>query len=156
MQPEDDDKRLWGVFDKNEDAKHTMRIWITRLLVLAVFAVNVYCALSFILFPEQSIGAYELTGASGIAAIQGIGFAFLMWNATYPPVIIKPARQRVLFLVIIFQQVIGLVGDAIIYYQLPEVHLVLAESILRFIIFDSAGLVLLILGFFLTRKRKVA
>ena len=130
-----------------------MRVWIARLFVLAVFVVNVYCALSFILMPEQSAGAYELAGASGVAAIQGMGVTFLMWNATYPLVIINPSKYRKLFIIVIVQQIIGLIGESYILYLLPEGHQLLAESITRFIIFDAAGFLLLILGFILARRR---
>ena len=131
---------------------NSLRIWLTRVFVLAVFAVNVYCALAFILFPENYLHAYELSGAAGMAAIQGIGVAFLMWNVTYPPVIVHPDRFRVLFIIVLVQQVVGLVGEAFILLTLPEGHGVLAGSIMRFIAFDAGGLVLLAVGFFLSRK----
>ena len=130
-----------------------MRVWIARLLVLAVFAVNVYCALTFILFPAQSVGAYELAGVSGTAAIQGIGVAFLMWNVTYPLVIINPAKYRTIFILVIIQQIVGLIGESYILYLVPEGHQVLVESITRFIIFDAAGLLLLVLAFLLARRK---
>jgi len=131
-----------------------LRIWIARLLVLVVFLTNVSCALVFIFSPENYAGAYELAGASGLAAIQGIGVVFLMWNATYPLVIVRPDRYRALFVVVLVQQLIGIIGESFILLALPEGHQVLADSILRFIAFDAVGLVLLSIGFFLSKTLK--
>jgi len=129
-----------------------MKVWIARLLVLAVFAVNMYCIIHFIFFPDNFLSAYELSGVPGRAALQGIGVAFLMWNATYPLVIIRPDKHRVLYIVVIAQQIIGLAGETFILLTLPGVHDVLASNILRFIAYDAGGLVLLVIGFFLSRK----
>ena len=125
-------------------------------MVLAVFAVNMYCIIHFIFLPENFIGAYELSGVPGIAALQGIGVAFLMWNVTYPPVIWRPDKHRVLFAVVIAQQIVGLVGESFILLSLPGGYDLLSFNIMRFIIFDAAGLVLLTIGFLLSRRRKTA
>ena len=130
------------------------RIWSARLLVLIVFFININCAFSFIFSPQDYIASYELAGAPGLAALQGIGVTFLMWNATYPPVIIHPDRHRVLFIVVLAQQVIGLIGESIILLTLPEGHELLVESIMRFIAFDAGGLILLLAAFFLSRRSK--
>jgi hypothetical protein len=133
--------------------KTLARTWVTRFLVLTVFAINLHCVISFIFTPERSLDAFELAGVPGTVAIQGIGIAFLMWNATYPLVIFNPRKYRALFVVVLVQQIIGLVGESIIYLALPAGHQVLGESILRFIVFDAAGLLLLAVGFALTLKR---
>ena len=135
-----------------------VRVWLARALVFIVFAINLYCIFVFIVFPENHIRAYELTGVAGIAAIQGIGVAFLMWNVTYPLVIVSPGKFRILFLIVIIQQIVGLLGESYILFSLPEGYPVLHGNILRFIAFDAGGLVLLVTGFFLSRtgrgKRK--
>ena len=133
-----------------------MKVWITRILVLAVFCVNMYCIVHFIFLPERFISAYELTGVPGIAAIQGIGVAFLMWNVTYPLVIVRPDKYRILYIIVIIQQVVGLIGETFILLTLPEGHGILAVNIMRFIIFDASGLVLLVAGFFLSRTTEKA
>lgn len=123
-------------------------IWFTRLAFAVVFVINVQCALSFVLFPEQFVAAYELEGIAGQAAVSGIGVAFLMWNATYPAFIVAPLKFKVLGWVILIQQAIGLVGESVILARLPQVgHDVLASSIMRFIVFDGVGLVLMALAF---------
>ena len=83
--------------------------------------------------------------------VRTVGICFLMWNATYPPIIAKPDRFRILFGVVIAQQTIGLIGESLLLATLQPGLEVLAGSILRFVVFDAAGLVLLIIAFILTR-----
>ena len=118
-------------------------IWFVRLAFAAVFVVNVQCALQFVLVPGAFAGAYELDGVAGEAAVRGIGIAFLMWNATYPAFVAAPGRFRVLGWVILVQQAIGLVGESLLLCGLPSGHEVLAVSVVRFIVFDGVGLVLM-------------
>ena len=118
-----------------------------RVAYAVVFAINVQCALSFVLWPGAFSGAYELSGVAGEAAVRGLGVAFLMWNATYPLVIANPVKHRALAGVVIAQQVIGLVGESAILAMLPAGHDVLAGGILRFIAFDAAGLVIMVAAF---------
>ena len=129
----------------------TIRLALARIFIVAVFAVNVSCALSFICDPASYVGAYQVEGASACAIVQSIGIAFLMWNATYPPVALWPCKQRVLFTVVIAQQTIGLVGESMLAASLGPELAVLQASIIRFIAFDGAGLVLLVAAFLLTR-----
>lgn len=117
--------------------------WGVRVAFALVFAANVQCALSFLLQPEAYAPAYELSGVPGAAAVQGLGVAFLMWNATYPAVIASPRRFFALGVVVLAQQAIGLVGEAWIRATLPLGHDVLAAGILRFIVFDALGLALM-------------
>ena len=72
-----------------------------RVAVALVFAVNVQCAASFVLWPEAFAGGFELTGVPGAAA------------------------------------------ESWILLSLPVGHAALAASIIRFIAFDAAGLVLM-------------
>ena len=134
--------------------KNAKREWIARVLVAIVFFINVQCALQFVIWPDAYVGAYQLEGASAEAIVRSFGICFLMWNATYPPVIARPARYRVLFGVMIAQQVIGLVGESLLYTTLGPALPILASSVMRFIIFDGAGLVLLAIAFALTRPRQ--
>ena len=128
------------------------RDWVARVLVALVFAINVQCALQFVLWPAAYTGAYQLEGASAEAVVRSIGICFLMWNATYPPVIVSPGKYRVLFGVVIAQQVIGLVGESLLLAGLGPDLAVLASSVVRFIAFDAAGLVALVIAFVLTRR----
>ena len=129
------------------------RIWIARALIALVFAINVQCALQFILWPGAYTGAYQVEGASAEAMVRTVGICFLMWNATYPPVIARPDRYRVLFGAVVAQQVIGLVGESLLLASLQPGLEVLASSIMRFVVFDAAGLVLLAITFALSKPR---
>lgn len=127
-------------------------IGAARVLVALVFAINVQCGLQFIVWPSAYVGAYQVEGASAEAMVRTVGICFLMWNATYPPVIAQPNRFRMLFGVILAQQVIGLVGESLLLASLGPGLEVLASSILRFVIFDAAGLVLLAIAFALSKQ----
>ena len=127
------------------------RIWIARLLVAAVFFVNVQCAVQFIIWPDAYVAAYQLDGASAEAIVQSFGICFLMWNATYPPVIAYPKRHRTLFGVIVAQQCIGLIGESLLCISLGPQLGMLASSVRRFIAFDAAGLLSLSCALFISR-----
>lgn len=123
---------------------------IARILYTAVFVSNMICIIAFIFNPGDYIYSYGVNGAVGAeAAIMGIGVAFAMWNVTYPFFILKKERNRTLGLVIIVQQLVGLVGELYIQSLLNAEAEVLSDSITRFVWFDAGGLVLLVTGFVL-------
>lgn len=121
--------------------------WTARLAVTLVFVVNVQCALSFIFDPASYMPGFELAGVAGEAAVRGLGVAFLMWNVTYPAVIAQPYRFHALFVVVLIQQAVGLLGESWILATLPAGHDALAGSIGRFITFDAFGLVIMGVAF---------
>ncbi len=122
--------------------------WVCRACFAFVFIMNVQCAFSYIFMPESFAGGFQLSGIEGAVAVQGIGVAFLMWNATYPAFIARPQRFCALGVVILFQQAIGLVGECVIYLGLPEPgYTQLANSIARFVVFDAVGLAIMVLSF---------
>ena len=127
-----------------------------RIAFALVFVINVQCALSFIVWPEVYLSAYELQGVSGVAAVQGIGVAFLMWNVTYPLVIIDPWKYWIVAYIVVIQQVVGLVGESYILWTLPVGHEVLGASIERFIAFDAVGFVLIVLAMVLVKAKKLS
>ena len=112
-----------------------------------MFAINVWCAIVFLFDPQTYVGAYELQGTAGEAAVRGMGVVFLMWNATYPLYIFRPDRYRALGRIIIVQQAIGCAGEAFILATLGAGHELLAASILRFIAFDVGGLLIEVAAF---------
>ena len=128
--------------------------WFARLTMSIVFTWNVLCAFGFIFTPERFIGAYELTGTPGTIALQGLGIAFLMWNATYPPAILNPTKHLMLFRVILVQQLIGLIGESFLLLSLDNSYHILAGSIVRFIVFDAAGLIIMLASYILLVKSK--
>lgn len=134
--------------EQQSDKQVAVAAWACRVCFALVFAMNAQCAFSYIFMPESFVGGFQLSGVEGAVAVQGIGVAFLMWNATYPAFIVFPQRFRALGAIILFQQAIGLVGESMIYLSLPEFgYAQLAHSIARFIVFDTIGLVLMTLSF---------
>jgi len=129
------------------------RKWLVRLVVGVVFLFNVTCALEFIAWPERYAPAFEVSGTPGQMLVRGMGILFLMWNATYPPVLARPDRNRTLLAVILAQQAIGLAGEVWMWVTLPPGHTALWATGLRFIAFDGAGLVGMGLAFWLLRAQ---
>jgi hypothetical protein len=140
--------------DENEDLWHSMKnnrqlaaIWVARAAVGLVFAVNIECALVFILQPQRYFGGFEVSGVPGELIVQSFGILFLMWNATYPLVVLSPHKQRTLYGVILAQQCIGLLGETWLLLKLPAGHPALYATGLRFIVFDGFGLLIMGLAF---------
>ena len=75
--------------------------WLARAAFLLVFAINVQCAASFVLWPDVYAPSFEVAGVPGAAAVQGLGIAFLMWNATYPAVLASPLRFRAVAVIVL-------------------------------------------------------
>ncbi len=129
------------------------RLQAARLTIGAVLVSNLSAAIPYVLSPERFASSFELSGIAGGAMVRAIGVLFLMWCAAYVPVIAHPDRNAALFGVILAQQVIGLVGEAWIAATLPAGHGALAGMGLRFMVFDGAGLALLVLAFVLARPQ---
>ncbi len=128
--------------------------WFARGAVGLVFAINLSCALAFITYPENYAAGFELSGVPGVVVVRAFGILFLMWNATYPPVIHQPGRQLTLFQVILAQQVIGLAGESWMLFELPPGHLALQQTGLRFIFFDGLGLLLMAAAYAVLRRTR--
>jgi hypothetical protein len=129
--------------------RHRLSLWLARVVVGTVFFFNVTCALTFVAQPDRYAPGFEVSGVPGRVLVRGIGILFLMWNATYPPVLVRPDRNRTLFAVILVQQAIGLAGETWMWATLPAGHAALWTTGLRFIAFDGAGLVGMVLAFWL-------
>ena len=72
-----------------------LSLWLTRLTVGIVFFFNVTCALAFVAWPDRYTAGFEVSGIPGRVLVRGMGILFLMWNATYPPVLLRPDRKSV-------------------------------------------------------------
>lgn len=127
-----------------------LRFWTARLIVGVVFFFNVTCALAFIARPGDYAPAFEVSGLPGEVMVRGMGILFLMWNVPYLPVLVRPERQRTCFAVILVQQAIGVLGETAMWLDLPPGHPALWETGLRFILFDGAGLIGMVLAYGLT------
>jgi hypothetical protein len=129
------------------------RVWAARVAVGLVLVSNLSAAIPYLLHPDRYAAAFELTGVAGAAMVRGLGILFVMWCAAYLPLIARPDRHRVLFGVVVAQQVIGLAGETWILATLPPGHPSLAAAGVRFIAFDGAGLALLCLACVLSMRR---
>ena len=127
---------------------------LIAVMVGAVFGMNIVCAFQFIFTPARYMYGFEISGVPGVAIVQSMGILFLMWNLTYPAVIVQPAQQRVLFIIVLLQQMVGIAGETWLFFSLPAGHDLLAGTALRFIFFDSLGFVVLILAFLLSLRLK--
>lgn len=121
--------------------------WVVRITVGLVFLTNVACALEFVVSPGRYTAAFELQGVPGRTMVRGIGVLFLMWNATYPPVLWNPWKHRTMMGVVLLQQAVGLVGETWMWATLPAGHGALQATGLRFILFDGVGLPLMSIAF---------
>jgi hypothetical protein len=125
--------------------------WPARLAVGAVFVMNVWCALAYLGAPDAYAAGYGLSGYTGRAVVRGFAILFLMWNATYPPVIWQPRRHTTLFAIVLVQQLIGLVGEVLLLRSLPAEGAALRAIGTRFVVFDGGGLVLMLAAFTVMR-----
>ena len=133
------------------------RLWLVRTLIAIVTVWNLQAALVFILWPGLFAPGFELSGVPGAAAVRGTGILFLMWNVPYLVALWEPRRYHLALGMAIVMQLVGLLGESSIFLTLPDGHALLRGSILRFIIFDGSGLVLLLAAFrILNRKEKRA
>ena len=133
---------------------YRLSLWVARLAVGVVFFFNVTCAVAFIAQPSRYAPGFEVGGVPGQVLVRGIGILFLMWNATYPPVLVRPDRHRALFAVILAQQAIGVAGETWMWLMLPPGHADLWATGLRFISFDAAGLLVMGLAFWLLQRQR--
>jgi len=141
--------------ENSRNAKEDDRsLWLARIIVGAVFLMNVSCALAFILQPEKYSPGFEVAGVPGRIYVQGMGILFLMWNATYPPVIFHPIRYRALFVVVLIQQAIGFAGETWLWLTLPAGHSPLRATGLRFMIFDGIGLIAMAGAYWLLMRQR--
>ena len=132
--------------------REKVRLWLVRGLIALVTAWNLQAALVFILWPERFAPGFELTGESGAVAVRGTGILFLMWNVPYLVALWHPRKFRLALKIALAMQLIGLVGESLILITLPDGHALLSTSIIRFIIFDGGGLILLLGAFWILNR----
>lgn len=129
------------------------KIWIGRVLIGAVFLMNVQAAVLFLWQPENFAPSFELDGVIGAATIRGIGILFLMWNVPYFVALLNPVKYRISLYEALAMQAIGVVGETMLLLTLPSGHPILESSILRFVIFDSLGLLALLVAVWVTHSQ---
>jgi hypothetical protein len=134
----------------------TIKIWLSRLLVAIVAGWNLQCAAVFLLHPDDFAPGFELEGVPGAAAVRGLAVLFVMWNVPYLVALWHPRRYKLALTLAVAMQFIGLVGESFILSTLPVEYGTLRGSILRFILFDGAGLVLLAVAWMLLWRKNEA
>ncbi len=120
--------------------------WLARLFIAPVLIWNLQCALAFLVAPALFAPGFELGGDLGAGWVRALGVLFFMWNVPYAVALIDPQRHKISLLEAVIMQSIGLAGEIWIYLSLPIASEVARSSVSRFIIFDSSGLLLLLLA----------
>jgi hypothetical protein len=121
-----------------------LRLWAARLLIFVVVGWNLECALVFLLDPGVYAPGFELTGIPGQAAVRGFAILFVMWTIPYLVALWDPRRYCLSLWEALAMQVVGVIGESLILFTIPAAHAILHASLLRFIIFDAAGVAALI------------
>ncbi|MCX7754373.1 MAG: hypothetical protein N2117_03895 [Anaerolineales bacterium] len=124
--------------------RHGSPLWLARGLILPVTAWNLQAATVFFLWPERFAPSFLLEGIPGAVAVRGVGLLFLMWNVPYLAALWQPVRNRLALQLAALMQAVGLMGETYILTTLTPEYSVLAAAIMRFIVFDAAGLLLLL------------
>ena len=136
--------------------REARKVWIARVLVTIVIFINLQAALQYLLNPNAYSGAFELEGIPGMAAVMGVGILYVMWQVPYVFAAINPAAHRLSMTEAVLMQAIGLLGETWLRSRIPVEHTVLRNSILRYIVFDAGGLVLLSVAWALVNKKVIA
>lgn len=127
------------------------KLFLARVLVSLVLFLNLQAAVFFFIFPQRYVPSFQLSGDTGPFVIQSMGLLFLMWTVPYFFAAINPIKYQVALVQAVIMQIIGVAGESLIYLHLPEKLTILKLSLQRFILFDSAGVLLLITAFLLVR-----
>ena len=134
--------------------REPVRLWISRVLIGAVILWNVQCAIAFLAAPGTYAPGVELAGPAGEAMVRGLGVLFLMWNVPYVVALLHPVRHRTSLYEAVAMQTIGLAGESLILWSLGAGHPAVSSTVLRFIAFDGAGLMLLALAVWMTHRSR--
>lgn len=130
------------------------RTMTAQTLIGIVLFLNLQAAFVFVINPAAYTAGFEVSGVAGEKLVQGMGILFLMWNVPYVFAMLQPRRNRISLISAMIMQAIGVVGETLLFLTLPSGHDTLASSALRFMVFDSAGLMMLGLAWFITRAEK--
>lgn len=133
--------------------RSTHYLWLARALIALVVFINIQCSVAFLMTPDLYVHSFDLQEPSGIFMIQGLGLLFLMWNVPYLFALWHPKNHVVSLIESVIMQAVGFIGESILLSQVPAQYPALRSSVIRFIIFDGSGLVLLLLAFLIIRIR---
>ncbi len=126
---------------------------IASILIGIVFVINIQAGFDFYFNPGKFTAAYELSGVPGELSVAGVGLLFLMWNVPYAFALWNPFKNKISLVQATIMQLIGVIGETALLFRFSnQAHPILASSIKRFIYFDSAGLLLLVLAIWLVYR----
>lgn len=128
------------------------QVWAARLLIAIGLLWNLQAAVQFMLKPAAFAPEFQLEGVPGRAAVVGYGILFLMWQVPYGFALLHPVRFKVSLWSAFIMQTIGVIGESLLLSTIPGEYLLLRGSIVRFIIFDGAGVLILVVALILTRN----
>lgn len=132
-------------------------VWVARVAVGLVCFFNLTAAIPFVLGPSGYVSSFQLadSGLAGEVMVRGLGILFLMWQVPFVPVILDPVRHRTAFLIVLAMQLVGLVGESWMLVALPAAgYDLLRATGMRFVGFDSAGLVVMTLAYWALFRRR--
>jgi hypothetical protein len=129
------------------------QVWAARLLIAVVLFWNLQAAILFMLSPETFVSAFQLEGVPGRTAVAGYGILFLMWQVPYVFALLHPVRFKISLWQALIMQVIGAVAESLLLLTIPWEYQLLRGSILRFMLFDAAGVLLLLGAILLVRQQ---
>lgn len=131
-------------------------VWVARLLIAIVLFWNLQAAVLFMFNPAAFTPAFQLQGVPGRTAVAGYGILFLMWQVPYIFALLHPVRFQVSLWQALIMQIIGVIGESILLTTIPPEYPLLRGSIVRFIIFDGAGVPILLAALWAIRYQKSA
>jgi hypothetical protein len=134
--------------------KTKVTLWFARILIGIVTFLNLQAAVFFLLRPQDYAPGFELAGAVGNAMIQAMGLLFVMWNVPYIVALLHPIKHHVSLIEAVIMQGIGAAGETILLLTLLGSHPILSTSVMRFIIFDGSGFLILLFALILARDKK--
>ncbi len=123
-----------------------------RLIIAIVLFFNLQCAFAFLLWPQTYTAGFGLQGILGQQIVRALGVLFLMWNIPYLFALAHPLRHFISLLEAVLMQAIAVIGDTLILLLAGSIPPLIESTLQRFILFDGAGLLLLLTAFFLTRR----
>jgi hypothetical protein len=133
-------------------ARTDRKLWLARLLVGGVLAMNLQAALAFLFTPKGYAPGFELSGAAGAVLVRSFGLLFVMWNVPYAVAAWHPLKHRTSLWEAVVMQTLGVGGETLLWLALGPGHPALAATVTRFIVFDAAGLAALLAAAGVSRR----
>jgi len=131
---------------------HSPTVWLARACIAAVLLSNLQCAAAFWLNPGAYAPSFQLAGPVGEPMVRAVAVLFVMWNIPYIVALMQPVRYRISLFEAVAMQALGVAGETVIWRMLPAGLPSLSSALARFVIFDGAGLLVLLAAVLLTRR----